>query len=87
MSEASDNIAQKLDTLIRLQAHSLVSGMGAQKEKILFLAKAGLAPKDIGEILGTTANSVSVALSAARKEGTLKKAVGKAKERASDDEE
>ncbi|MEL0155809.1 hypothetical protein [Sphingopyxis sp.] len=65
MSE--DLIAAKLDTLIRLQATSMVDRFDTQKERISFLSKAGLAPKDIGSILGVSANSVSVALSSMRK--------------------
>ncbi|MGE3366820.1 MAG: sigma factor-like helix-turn-helix DNA-binding protein [Rhizobiaceae bacterium] len=70
----SDNLAQKIDLLIRLQAHLAISGLSSQKEKILFLGRVGLAAKDIAEILGTTTNTVSVALSNARKDGSLKKA-------------
>ena len=64
-----DVLAQKLDTLIRLQARIAVAHLATQKEKILFLSSAGLPPKDIGEILGVTANSVSVTLLQARKSG------------------
>lgn len=68
-------IAQKLELLIRLQAHLAVIDLPSQKEKILFLGRVGLGPKDIADILGTTPNTVNVALSTARKEGTLKKRV------------
>jgi len=64
---ADEIVAQKLDTLIRLQARIAVAGLGTQKERILFLSSAGLAPKEIGEILGVSANSVSVALAQAKK--------------------
>jgi DNA-binding CsgD family transcriptional regulator len=60
-------LVQKLDTLIRLQARIAVAHLGTQKERVLFLSSAGLTPKEIGEILGVSANSVSVALLAARK--------------------
>ena len=60
-------LLEKLDTLVRLQAHSSVARLESQKEKILFLSKAGITPKDIADILGTTSNSVNVALSNARK--------------------
>lgn len=73
----TDEIVEKLDTLIRLQAHLAVSELGSQKEKIEFLGRAGLGPKAIAEILGTTPNTVNVALSAARKAGTLKGAGAK----------
>lgn len=70
---AENEIAAKLDTLIRLQAHLAIAGLSSQKEKILFLGRAGLLPKEIADILGTTSNNVSVQLSAARKAGTLKR--------------
>lgn len=63
---------QKLDTLIRLQAQALVSRFESQKDKIIFLSKAGLAPKDIAELLGTTPNTVNVTLSEARKAAARK---------------
>ncbi len=63
----TDEIGEKLDTLIRLQAASLTSQMGSMKEKIVFLASAGLRPTLIAEIIGTTANHVNVTLSGFRK--------------------
>lgn len=62
-----DDIAQKLDILIRLQAAALTNSMESSKDKILFLSKAGLRPSQIAEILGTTANHVNVVLSKERK--------------------
>lgn len=72
-----DTVAAKLDTLIRLQAHLAVSQFESQKDKILFLSRAGLPPKEIADILGTTSNNVNVALSTARKAGVLKPAKAK----------
>jgi len=63
----ADDISAKLDILIKLQAAALTSQMGSTKDKILFLAQAGLRPTLIAEILGTTANHVNVALSQGRK--------------------
>lgn len=63
-----DVIAQKLDTLIRIQARIAVSHLEAQKDRILFLTSAGLAPKDVGEVLGISPNSVSVTLHQSRKQ-------------------
>lgn len=63
----ADDIAQKLDILIKLQAAALTASMEASKDKILFLSKAGLRPALIAEILGTTANHVNVTLSKERK--------------------
>jgi DNA-binding CsgD family transcriptional regulator len=57
------DLSKKLDTLIRLQAALAVSQYESQKEKIIFLNGAGLPPKDIADILGTTSNTVSVAIS------------------------
>lgn len=68
-----DVIIEKLNTLIRLQAYSAVSGFESQKDKILFLSKSGISPTEIASILGTTANTVNVALSTARKAAKKKK--------------
>lgn len=62
-----DDISEKLDILIKLQAAALTTGMESAKEKMLFLSKAGLRPKLIAEIIGTTANHVNVELSKQRK--------------------
>jgi|GEM_PF-634294 len=61
-------ISGKLDTLIRLSALSLVKGIKTQKDQIALLSDAGFQPKEIADILGTTSNTVSVTLSAIRKE-------------------
>ena len=63
----ADDVSQKLDVLIKLQAVALTASMESSKEKILFLSKAGLRPALIAEILGTTANHVNVTLSKERK--------------------
>jgi uncharacterized protein YjcR len=55
-------ISDKLDTLIRIQALLAVRGMEKQKDKIIFLYGAGIRPKDIASILGTTPNTVNVAM-------------------------
>ena len=70
---ADGDLAAKLDTLIRLQAHVAVAGLSSQKEKILFLGRVGLSAREIAEVLGTTTNTVSVALSNARKGGAIKR--------------
>ncbi len=67
MGQTSENfVGDKLDTLIRLVALGLCQGK-TQKEQIALLASAGLQRKGIAEILGTTRNTVSVALSNLRK--------------------
>jgi hypothetical protein len=63
----ADDVAAKLDILIKLQSAALTAPMTSTKDKILFLAQAGLRPTLIAEILGTTANHVNVALSKGRK--------------------
>lgn len=62
-----DAILEKLDTLIRLQARIAVGHLDTQKDRILFLGSAGLGPKAIGEILGTSANHANVVLVQGRK--------------------
>lgn len=62
----ADEIAEKLDILIKLQAAALIAPMDSSKDKIIFLAKAGLRPTLIAEILGTSANHVNVTLSKER---------------------
>lgn len=59
----------KVDTLIRLGATFMVERFSTQRERIAFLSKAGLGPKVIAEILGTSTNTVSVSLSKMRKGG------------------
>ena len=63
----SDEICERLDILIKLQAAAITSGIKSSKDKILFLAKAGLKPKLIADILDTTPNHVNVTLSKERK--------------------
>jgi hypothetical protein len=63
----AEDISEKLDILIKLQAAELTVSMGSVKEKILFLSKAGLRPTLIADIIGTTANHVNVTLSNVRK--------------------
>ncbi len=66
MSEQNNEVVNRLNTLIRLVALGLCQNKG-QKEQISFLSSAGITPKEIGEILGTTSNTVSVTLSGIRK--------------------
>jgi DNA-binding CsgD family transcriptional regulator len=63
----TDDVVDKLDVLIRLMAMGLCADK-SQKEKIQILDSAGLPPKQIAEMLGTTPNTVSVALVGLRKE-------------------
>ena len=62
-----DELSEKLDILIKLQAAALTAQMDSSKDKIIFLSKAGLRPTLIAEIVGTTANHVNVTLSRERR--------------------
>jgi DNA-binding NarL/FixJ family response regulator len=68
-------ILAKLSMLIRLQALSMMSRFESSKEKIQFLATAGMQPKEIADLLQTSANTVSVTLSKSRHPQTKKKNV------------
>ena len=74
----TDDVVNKLDVLIRLTAIGLCADK-IQKEKIQILDSAGLAPKQIAEILDTTPNTVSVALVGLRKDRKKVSQAGKAK--------
>jgi hypothetical protein len=76
MTEGQE-IAKRLDTLIRLVAVG-VCREKSQRDSIEILAKAGLAPKDIAEFLGTTPNTVSVTLSSMKRQKSGKVAKPKA---------
>ncbi len=58
--ESLDEVGRLLATLIRLQ-------LPTQADAIRELGKAGLGPKRIAELLGTTPNTVQVALSRAKR--------------------
>jgi DNA-binding CsgD family transcriptional regulator len=64
-----DNLGAKLDILIRLMAISITPESLTLAERASRLNRAGLTPKEIASICGTTANTVSVALSKARSKG------------------
>lgn len=65
--ERHSELVGKLDTLIKIQSLSAVSHLTTNKDKILFLSEAGLAPKEIAGVVGTTAASVSQTVYAANK--------------------
>jgi DNA-binding CsgD family transcriptional regulator len=54
-------VEHRLDVAVRLLAGLLTKGM-TRKDAILTLSGAGLAPKEVAEMLGISANQVSVAL-------------------------
>lgn len=60
-------IIEKMDTIIRLLALGIVSDIEKQKDKILYLSSLGFGPTEIANLIGTTPNTVNVALSQSRK--------------------
>ena len=65
-------VLNRLDLLARLLALNLPEKM-SQQDKIKILSNMNLQPKDIATILGTTPNTVSVALSQIKKKINLPK--------------
>lgn len=57
---------KRLETLSHLMAASVSKGL-TLKEQVKVLSSAGLAPKEIAEILGVSGNNVRVTLSLMRK--------------------
>lgn len=71
MKDDVDKIARlenRLDTLVRLFAMTTIKGLDSLKEKAVVLSKAGLAPKEIAALCDTMPNTISVALSQAKRE-------------------
>lgn len=62
-------ISDQLEVLTNLLGVALGQGK-TQREHILVLARAGLEPKEIAEIVGTNPNNVSVALYQMKKAGS-----------------
>lgn len=67
----STDLESLLRRSVALQAIALVIGR-RQNDQILLLDRAGFQPKEIAALIGTTANSVRVALTHIRKRGTTK---------------
>jgi hypothetical protein len=65
-----EGLDKKIDLLIRLIAIGLVNGKN-QQEQIRLLSIAGMKPTEIAELIGTTGNTVNVALSALRKNNKM----------------
>jgi hypothetical protein len=63
----NEELSQQLEILIRLNAVALAEGR-RRRDQIRLLSAAGLPPKTIAELIGTTANTVSVELTAIRRE-------------------
>lgn len=71
--DAVHQLLVKLDAIIKLMVIGITEGK-SQTEQIRLLSLAGFQPKEIAETLGTTSNSVSVALSHLRKKTRKKSA-------------
>jgi DNA-directed RNA polymerase specialized sigma24 family protein len=69
--QSKAELQSELKRISRLLAIALAVGK-KQSEQVILLSKAGLEPKEIAELIGTSANTVSVLLSKLRKEGKLK---------------
>ncbi|MGA2173333.1 MAG: hypothetical protein ABSG82_10055 [Sedimentisphaerales bacterium] len=69
--QPNDEVISRIDKLIRLVATGLVIGK-SQTEQVGLLSRAGLQPKEIADIVGTTPNTVRVTLSTARKQNKKK---------------
>jgi DNA-binding NarL/FixJ family response regulator len=63
---------EKLDRVIRILAVMTVKNM-RQTEQIATLSGIGFSPKEIAEIIGTSANTVRVALVSIRKDPVWRK--------------
>lgn len=63
----SSDVAEKLDTLIKLQAISAMRDIETKKEKILLLAACGLPNALIAKLTDSTPKSVSQTVYAAKK--------------------
>ena len=67
MPQATEQLMlEKLDKILRILAVLATKGM-KQREQIALLDRAGLKPKDIAELLGTSSNTVRVELVTIRK--------------------
>lgn len=66
-------VEAKLDTLIRLMALSIAPDSRSLKDRALLLNRAGISSKDIASLCETTTNTVSVAISAAKRASKGKK--------------
>lgn len=64
--EMDQLILERVDKILRILAVLATKGM-KQRERIALLNQAGLKPKDIADLLGTSSNTVRVELVALRK--------------------
>jgi DNA-binding CsgD family transcriptional regulator len=74
-TDHSRELLQRLDKIARLIAVSIIADR-KQRDQIRILWRAGLQPKEIADLLGTTRNTVSVELSAMRRAGRTRISAG-----------
>jgi DNA-binding CsgD family transcriptional regulator len=65
--KGKDPVVERLDRIIKLLV-LITTEEKSQRERIQLLSAAGLGPSEIAEVLGTTANTVHVALHSIRKQ-------------------
>ena len=73
-NERLNEVAEKLDTIIRLLALIVVSDSESLRDSAIRLQRAGMTPKNIAALCDTTPNTVSVALSTAKRDAKRRKA-------------
>lgn len=73
--EQFDDVLGELRKISRLLTLLVTTDM-SQKQKIEVLSSAGLQPKEIAELIGTTPNTVSVRLAEIRKQQAARRAGG-----------
>jgi DNA-directed RNA polymerase specialized sigma24 family protein len=67
VSSEVSRVEEKLDRLIRLIAYQVSQGHPSLTEKAVVLRRLGLTPTEIADICGTTANTIGVRLTEAKK--------------------
>lgn len=77
-TDAPDEILSELRKISRLLT-LLVTRDLSQRDKIALLSTAGLQPKEIADLIGTTPNTVSVTLAHIRKQQARRRASGGSK--------
>jgi DNA-binding CsgD family transcriptional regulator len=68
-----DKILQKLNIIIQLLAHQLVTQHETLETRAIALRSSGLMPAEIAKICGTTPNAVRVSLTQGKKQGKVKR--------------
>jgi len=76
--DETGQIEAKLDTIIRLLAMDIAIDKDLTlQQKAVRLRRAGIMPKEIAELCGSTSNAVNVALSTAKSSKSKKKVTKK----------